>query len=308
MNACAAWCPEYVLPLPERHPFPMIKYQLLRDQLVHEGILADEAFFRPVQPAIETLLRVHQAQYLEQLFQGTLSVADVRKTGFPQSPEVLTRELLIAGGTIQAAQIALKHGIGFNLAGGTHHAHPGFGAAYCLLNDVGVAAAHAVSTLHASRVLVVDLDVHQGDGTAAMFADSTQIFTFCMHGAGLWPRSKHRASFHVSIPEGCKGLDYLNILEQGLHEALHRVRPDLMFYVAGADVLHGDKLGNLSLSEEDCRQRDALVFSLCNTHNIPVAVVMGGGYAPTVQDVVSVHKNTFREGLSLYDAGLPTAS
>jgi acetoin utilization deacetylase AcuC-like enzyme len=303
MNACAAWCPEYVLTLPERHPFPMIKYQLLRKQLHSDGIVSEEAFFAPTTPNIETLLRVHHAAYLEQLLHGTLSIADVRKTGFPQSPEVLTRELLIVGGTIQAAQIAMKHGIAFNLAGGTHHAHPGFGAAYCLLNDVGIAATYAVSCLGVSRVLIVDLDVHQGDGTAAMFADSTQIFTFCMHGAGLWPRSKHRAYYHISVPEGTKGPTYLNMLEKALHEALFLIKPDLMFYIAGADVLHGDKLGNLALTEEDCRLRDALVFALCSAHNIPVAVVMGGGYAPSVQAVVNVHKNTFREGLSLYTSG-----
>jgi acetoin utilization deacetylase AcuC-like enzyme len=281
----------------------MIKYQLLRDQLCSEGIVSAEAFFMPAAANVEALLRVHHAHYLEQLFHGRLSVAEVRKTGFPQSPEVLKRELLITGGTMQAAEIALEHGIAFNLAGGTHHAHPGFGAAYCLLNDVGVAAAHAVSSLHVSRVLIVDLDVHQGDGTAAIFTDATQIFTFCMHGAGLWPRSKHRASFHLSVPQDTRGTIYLNLLERGLDEALRQVQPDLMFYVAGADVLLGDKLGNLALTEEDCRLRDALVFALCSAHNIPVAVVMGGGYAPSVQAVVNVHKNTFREGLSLYTPG-----
>lgn len=302
MNPCAAWCEEYVLPLPERHPFPMLKYQLLRNVLCRDGILPDEAFFKPEKPDLESLLRVHHPDYLEALFQGTLPVSAVRKTGFPQTQEVLTRELLIAGGTINAVMLALKHGVAFNLAGGTHHAHPGFGAAYCLLNDVGIAAAHAISCLHLSTVLIVDLDVHQGDGTAAMFADSKQVFTFCMHGAGLWPRSPHRASYHISLPAGTNGKTYIHILEARLGEAVHNIKPDLVIYIAGADVLLGDKLGNMALSEEDCRMRDAVVFSLCRVHQLPVVAVMGGGYAPMVQQVVNVHRNTFREGMILYHA------
>jgi acetoin utilization deacetylase AcuC-like enzyme len=280
----------------------MLKYQLLRDALRRDGILSDAAFFKPEKPDLESLLRVHHAHYLDALFQGTLPVSAVRKTGFPQTPEVLTRELLITGGTIKSVHLALKHGVAFNLAGGTHHAHPGFGAAYCLLNDVGISAAHAVSCLHLSRVLIVDLDVHQGDGTAAMFVDSKHVFTFCMHGVGLWPRTPHRASYHISLPAGTDGITYLSTLEERLGEAMHNIKPDLVLYIAGADVLRGDKLGNLALSEEDCRRRDAVVFGLCLGRKTPVVSVMGGGYAPLVAQVVNVHMNTFREGLILYNS------
>jgi len=299
MNPIAAWCPEYVLDLPVNHPFPMIKYRMLHTQLVEDGILDESSFFSPDPADIRHLNRVHHASYLRGLINMELPPLSIRKTGFPLTKETIKRELLITGGTVQATKYAVQRGIAFNLAGGTHHAHPGFGAAYCLLNDVAVAAAYALQELRVLSVLIFDLDVHQGDGTAAHFEHSTRVFTCSVHSADIWPRNKTISNLDVALPAGTTGADYLQQVEKALKAAIQASNPEILFYIAGADVLTGDRLGNLALTEEDCRLRDRLVFDVCRAEGIPVVVTMGGGYLKKVQRVVNVHKNTFREGLQL---------
>lgn len=300
MNPIAAWCPEYVLPLPENHPFPMVKYRMLRTQLMDDGILNEASFFKPNPVEIRHLTRVHRASYVQKWIHLELPEMAVRKTGFPQNAETVARELLITGGTVQALEYALNHGVAFNLAGGTHHAYPDFGAAYCLLNDVAVAAAFALHELQLQSVLIFDLDVHQGDGTAVHFEHNQRVFTCSVHSADIWPRIKTSSDLDVGLPTGTKGAEYLQQAEQALKTALKASRPEVLFYIAGADVLESDRLGNLALTEEDCRLRDRMVFEICGAAGIPVVVTMGGGYARKVQEVVNVHKNTFREGLRIY--------
>jgi len=278
----------------------MVKYLMLQAQLMEDGVLAADGFFTPQEAAEQHIIRVHSQRYVEEWRNLRLPETAVRRTGFPQSAEVVKRELLITGGTLEAAHIALKHGVAFNLAGGTHHAHHDFGAAYCLLNDVGISAAYAIHELKLRSVLIMDLDVHQGDGTAVLFKDVPEVFTCSVHGEGIWPRNKVFSDLDVALPASTRGTAYLNQLKKTLRTVLYSARPELMFYIAGADVLEGDKLGNLALSEADCQLRDRLVFEACKTYGIPVVVTMGGGYAPQVQNVVNVHKNTFREGLCLY--------
>jgi acetoin utilization deacetylase AcuC-like enzyme len=300
MNPIAAWCPEYVLNLPENHPFPMVKYQMLRIQLVEDGILNDAAFFKPNPIDTRHLTRVHQDSYIRQWINLELPAAAVRKTGFPQNAETVARELLITGGTVQALECAIQYGVAFNLAGGTHHAFPDFGAAYCLLNDVAVAAAYALHELRLQSVLIFDLDVHQGDGTAMHFQHTSRVFTCSVHGTDIWPRNKTTSDLDIGLPAGTDGTAYLHQAEQALQIALQASQPEVLLYIAGADVLETDRLGNLALSEEDCRLRDQMVFDVCRANGIPVVVTMGGGYAKQVQQVVNVHKNTFREGMRLF--------
>ncbi|MBU6324225.1 MAG: histone deacetylase [Bacteroidetes bacterium] len=300
MKPIAAWCPEYVLNLPEKHPFPMIKYQMLHTQLMDDGILNASSFFRLDPVEIRHLTRVHQESYVRKWIQMELPDIAVRKTGFPQNAETIARELLITGGTVRALECAVHHGVAFNLAGGTHHAYPDFGAAYCLLNDVAVAAAYALNELHLKSVLIFDLDVHQGDGTAMHFKHNPRVFTCSVHSADIWPRVKTKSDLDVGLPAGTGGTDYLEQAEQALKTSLTASRPEVLFYIAGADVLETDRLGNLALTEEDCQLRDRMVFDVCGSAGIPLVVTMGGGYAKQVQQVVNVHKNTFREGLRLY--------
>lgn len=295
-----AFAPCYAHALPTGHRFPMLKYELLPEQLLHEGTATAADFFVATPPPDEDILRVHDAGYYQRL--GQLTRQEERATGFPWSEALFAREITILGGTIEAAQQALAHGVAFNIAGGTHHAFRARGEGFCLLNDQAAAAAWLLAKVPAIRkILIVDLDVHQGNGTAAMLQHEPRVFTFSMHGARNYPARKEQSDLDLALPDGTADAAYLKLLAETLPRLLDEVQPDFVFYLAGVDVLATDKLGHLSLSREGCRQRDELVLGLCHRHGIPVQVSMGGGYSERIADIVEAHANTYRVAARLFN-------
>jgi acetoin utilization deacetylase AcuC-like enzyme len=295
-----AWAEAYHHPLPSNHRFPMEKYSLLPTQLMHDGTANRQNFFHPDPATDADLLRVHQSDYLRRLDTGTLSKQEIRKIGFPFSPELLQRERLILGGTIQNALFALEYGCSFNIAGGTHHAYRASGEGFCLLNDIAVAAAYLLAHQKASRILVVDLDVHQGNGTAEIFQNEPRVFTFSMHGAHNYPLHKEQSDLDVPLADGTDDATYLDLLSVNLDLALARHQPDFIFFQAGVDILASDKLGRLGVSIWGCKQRDILVFDRAYKRSIPVAVSMGGGYSEKIVVILEAHANTFRAGNDIF--------
>ncbi|MCB2376490.1 histone deacetylase [Hymenobacter sp. BT635] len=296
-----AWAPLYAHPLPDSHRFPMLKYELLPEQLLREGIITEASLFVP-EPLAETeILRTHQPEYYRRLVAGELTRQEERATGFPWSEQLIRREVTILHGTVECARRALQHGIALNIAGGTHHAFADRGEGFCLLNDQAVAANYLLAHEPGIRkILIVDLDVHQGNGTAALFRHEPRVFTFSMHGARNYPHRKEQSDLDVPLADGTDDAAYLQLLGETLPRLLDEVQPDFVFYLAGVDVLATDKLGHLSLTREGCRRRDELVLRLCHRHAMPVVVCMGGGYSPRIADIVEAHVNTFRLAAELY--------
>jgi acetoin utilization deacetylase AcuC-like enzyme len=296
-----AFAPIFAHPLPAGHRFPMLKYELLPEQLLHEGTASAADFFVAAPPPDADILRVHDAGYYERLRRGQLTRPEERATGFPWSPALFEREITILGGTMEAARQALAHGVAFNVAGGTHHAFRDRGEGFCLLNDQAAAAAWLLATVPAVRkILIVDLDVHQGNGTAAIFRTEPRVFTFSMHGARNYPARKEQSDLDLPLPEGTDDAAYLKLLAETLPRLLDEEQPDFVFYLAGVDVLATDKLGHLALTREGCRRRDELVLGLCHRHQLPVVVCMGGGYSARIIDIVEAHANTYRVAAGLW--------
>lgn len=295
-----AYDPVYAHPLPEGHRFPMLKYELIPGQLLHEGTITQAQLFQPAICSEEIILQTHDRVYLDKLIQQTLSPSEQRKIGFPQSPELTFRERMIAQGTIDCSLAALQHGVALNVAGGTHHAFRDRGEGFCLLNDMAIAANYLLHHQPVQQVMIVDLDVHQGNGTAKLFENDPRVFTFSMHGAHNYPFHKEQSDLDIPLPDGISGASYLDILRETLPALIEKVKPGFVFYLSGVDVLDTDKFGKLQLSLEDCRQRDVFVFSLLKQHAIPVAVAMGGGYSPDVRTIVEAHCNTFRVAMAMY--------
>jgi acetoin utilization deacetylase AcuC-like enzyme len=295
-----AFAPNYAHPLPAGHRFPMLKYELLPEQLLHEGTATPADFFAAQPPPDEDVLRVHDADYYQRLRLGQLTRQEERATGFPWSAQLFERETTILGGTIECARRALAHGVAFNIAGGTHHAFRDRGEGFCLLNDQAAAAAWLLAHGHARQVLIVDLDVHQGNGTAAIFQHEPRVFTFSMHGARNYPARKELSDLDLPLPDGADDATYLKLLSDRLPRLLAEVQPDFVFYLAGVDVLATDKLGHLALTREGCRQRDETVFRLCQQYRLPVVTCMGGGYSERIADIVEAHANTFRVAAGLW--------
>jgi acetoin utilization deacetylase AcuC-like enzyme len=289
-----AWRPEYVLPLPEGHRFPMAKYDLIPDQLLYEGTLSPEQIFQPGPMSDEDLLLTHTLAYWQKLLSQTLSPQEIRKNGFPMSEALIFREICINQGTVDAVSYAQQYGIAMNIAGGTHHAYADRGEGFCIMNDFACAANLMLHAGKAHRILIVDLDVHQGNGTAAIFQNEPRVFTFSMHGASNYPMHKEKSDLDIPLPDGTEDGSFLRLLETHLPQLIDVHRPDLIFYLSGVDVLATDKLGRLSLSREGCKQRDAYVLDTCMRHGIPVVVAMGGGYSTDLRDIVEAHCNTFR--------------
>ncbi len=284
----------YVIPLPDGHRFPIAKYALVRDALLAEGIVRAETVHDPARATIEQLRRVHGAEYVEALHAGTLAPAAVRRLGFPWSAALVERSLRAVGGTVEAARHALAHGVAMNLAGGTHHAFADHGEGFCVFNDVVVAAADLRATRDVRRVAVVDLDVHQGNGTHALFAGDAATFTFSMHGRRNYPFTKVAGTLDVELEDGTDDATYLALLAEALPRVLREARADLVFYLAGADPHEGDTLGRLRLTHDGLRRRDAMVLEMCREVGIPVAITMAGGYGRDVADTVGVHVGTAR--------------
>lgn len=294
-----AYSPIYAHPLPKNHRFPMSKYDLVPMQLKLEGIVDEADFFEPLTLDLKHTLGIHTKEWLEKLLQGKLSKQEERRTGFPYTPELINRELHIMEGTRLAAQYALKNGLAFNIAGGTHHAYSNFGSGFCLLNDQAIAAQYLLSETSVKQILIIDLDVHQGDGTAEIFSENNSVFTFSMHGKHNFPLIKQQSDLDIPLENETRGDEYLQILHSNLQLLKDKVKPDFLFYQSGVDVLETDKLGKLSLTIEECRLRDRLVFEFAQQTGLPITLSMGGGYSPEIKHIVDAHANTFKEGIGL---------
>jgi len=289
-----AWSEIYAHPLPENHRFPMIKYNLIPEQLLYEGTVTDDNFFSPVPLKEKYILNTHDATYWYRLKHQELSRSEIRKTGFPMSEQLVQREITIMQGTLQAALYALQYGVALNIAGGTHHAFTDRGEGFCLLNDIAIAANYLLEQKHIKQVLVVDLDVHQGNGTAQIFREKPAVFTFSMHGAKNYPMHKEESDLDIALPDGTEDDTYLTLLSENFYRLLDEVQPDFVLYQSGVDVLKSDKLGRLGLSIAGCRERDRIVLKRCKQYGIPVALSMGGGYSPQIAHIVEAHANTYR--------------
>jgi acetoin utilization deacetylase AcuC-like enzyme len=291
----AFYSDHFVLPLPEGHRFPMAKYHRLRERLVSDGILNEGDLHEARPVAWDDLRLVHTDTYLRDVGDGTLPREAQRRIGFPWSLQLVERARRSVGATIQAAHAALVDNIAANLAGGTHHAFPDRGEGFCVFNDVAVACCMLLRDALARRIVVVDCDVHQGNGTAAIFAGDDRVFTFSMHGINNFPFHKEVSDVDILLEDGTTDAEYLELLSTHLPKVLERQNPDVVFYVSGADAYEGDQLGRLKLSINGLRRRDRIVFDECCNRSIPVVVTMAGGYAADVNAIVTIHANTIRE-------------
>jgi len=278
----------------------MEKYSLLPEQLVYEGTVNNTQFFAPEVLSEEAVLRTHNLSYWNKLKTLDLSRLEERKTGFPLSSLLIQRELTIMSGTVQAALFALKYGLAMNIAGGTHHAFTNRGEGFCLLNDLAIAARELLHLGLVSRVLIVDLDVHQGNGTAEIFSNDGAVFTFSMHGAANYPAHKEKSDLDIALPDKTGDSDYLKLLDFHLKQLIQTTEPDIIIYQSGVDVLESDKLGRLSLSIDGCRRRDKLVLEQARINKIPLVAAMGGGYSSDIKEIIDAHANTFRLAMELF--------
>lgn len=295
-----AWSKSYAHPLPDGHRFPMEKYNLLPEQLLYEGTLTSENFFIPDLLEEKWILNTHESGYFSRLSRLELTRTEIRATGFPLSAELVKREIQIACGSVQAAVYALSHGIGMNIAGGTHHAFSNRGEGFCLLNDIAITANYLLANRFANRVLVVDLDVHQGNGTAEIFKGREDVFTFSMHGERNYPHRKELSSLDIGLSDGTGDLEYLNKLNSTLPLILENFEPDFLIYQCGVDVLASDQLGRLNLSLNGIRDRDKTVLTFAKNNQIPIMCCMGGGYSRQIKDILDAHAQVFRLAQELY--------
>ncbi|MBA4298635.1 Acetoin utilization deacetylase AcuC [Algoriphagus alkaliphilus] len=295
-----AFSPSYAHSLPLGHRFPMEKYSLLPEQLLYEGTLAKENFFPPDFLEEKWILNTHDKDYYNRLKNLALTRSEIRATGFPLSPALVQREIQIATGSVQAALYALDHGIGMNIAGGTHHAFTNRGEGFCLLNDIAITANYLLENEKVNRVLVVDLDVHQGNGTAEIFKNRSDVFTFSMHGEKNYPHRKEQSNLDIGLADGIADEEYLEKLELNLPFLLKQFSPDFIIYQCGVDVLSTDQLGRLNLSQNGVRKRDNMVLSLAKNHEIPIFCCMGGGYSKQIKVIIEAHAHVFRLAQELY--------
>lgn len=295
-----AYHPAYVHEVREGHRFPMAKYAHIHTQLLDSGQFSQADFFEPQLARPELLYLAHDKPYVNQLLDLTLDARMVRRIGFPLTQALIDRELHLVDGTVQASRYALENGLAFNIAGGTHHAGYNYGEGFCLLNDQAVAAASLLEQKLAQRILIIDLDVHQGNGTANIFQGSEAVFSFSMHADKNYPFVKEQSFLDVALQTGLGDEDYLTLLEAHLAYLFSFVQPDFVFYQAGVDVLSTDKLGKLALTAAGCAQRDKLVFNFCRQAAVPVQVSMGGGYSADIQLIVDAHLATFRAAVEIF--------
>ena len=284
----------YKHPLPEGHRFPMEKYDLLPQQLLYEGSCYGNNFFEPEKPNDKYILAVHEPEYYYDLINITLNQRAARKIGFPLSEDLVEREVIIADGTIKASEFALDYGIAMNIAGGTHHAYSNRGEAFCLLNDQAIGARYLQNKGLAKKILIVDLDVHQGNGTAQIFQNDSSVFTFSMHGKSNYPFKKEKSDFDIALENDTNDSTYLKLLKTTLPKLIEEQEPDFVYYLCGVDVIASDKLGKLGMSIEGCKARDQFVLEQCKHNSIPIMCSMGGGYSPNIKTIVDAHANTFR--------------
>jgi acetoin utilization deacetylase AcuC-like enzyme len=279
----------------------MLKYELIPEQLLYEGSIRADNLFSPVPSSDDIILLTHTAAYFERLKNQTLSAKEQRHIGFPQSPLLTERELIITQGTIDCCRFAFENGVSMNVAGGTHHAFADRGEGFCLLNDFAVAANYLLQNKLAKQILIIDLDVHQGNGTAKIFEHEPCVFTFSMHGRHNYPFHKENSSLDIALEDGTNDAVYLQLLQTHLSNIITTLQPDFAFFLSGADILETDKFGKLKITLQGCRQRDEMVFTMLQQNKIPCTVAMGGGYSADVKIIVEAHCNTFRTALSVYD-------
>jgi len=279
----------------------MEKYDLLPKQLIYEGTCSAEDFFSPIAAEQSAVERIHDPDYVEKLLELDLNKKEVRKIGFPLSKQLIEREFIIAGGTIQGAIKAIDSGMAMNIAGGTHHAFKNHGEAFCLLNDQAIAAQYLLDNKLADNILIIDLDVHQGNGTAKIFESNPKVFTFSMHGKKNYPFQKEQSNLDLELEDNCSDDEFINGLKKVLPKLIDELKPDIIFYLSGVDVLGTDKLGRLGITIDGCKQRDLYVFEQCKLHDIPVQCSMGGGYSEDLKIIIDAHANTFRSAKDIFD-------
>jgi len=293
------YSPDYYADIGDDHVFPIKKFELVRDVLVSEGTVAADSVLVPEEVSAADVLRVHTADYVDRLKRGDLTPSEIRLLGLPWSPALVRRSFLAVSGTISASIRAVEHGIGSNLAGGTHHAFPDRGEGFCVLNDVAIATRKMREEFGVKKVLVVDLDVHQGNGTAFCFAGDPDVFTFSLHGKKNYPLRKELSDLDIELEDGVEDEEYLATLFEALNRIVQH-HPDLVYYLAGADPFEDDKLGRLSISKEGLKMRDSMVLEFARNSSAPLVTVMSGGYAKELQDTVDIHCNTIRAVASVY--------
>jgi acetoin utilization deacetylase AcuC-like enzyme len=293
--------PIYAHPLPVGHRFPMLKYELIPEQLLHEGTITTENLFEPKPCNNEIILWTHDTEYLDKLLHQTLSVKEQRNIGFPQSPALTQRELIITQGTIDCCHYAIQNGVALNVAGGTHHAFADKGEGFCMLNDQAIASNYLLKKGLAKKILIIDVDVHQGNGTAKLFENEQRIFTFSMHGKNNYPFHKEKSDRDIELLDCTTNETYLNLLKNELPKIIDDVQPDIAFVLAGVDILETDKFGKLKVTMDGCKERDKFIFSLLKENNIPCVVSLGGGYSADVKIIMEAHCNTFRLAKNIWE-------
>lgn len=291
---------DYIIPLPENHPFPMNKYGLVQEQLFYEGLVLPEQIIPAPLLSEDQALTIHSFEYWKRIRDNCFSEKEIRKIGFPASTALRDRSLSSAGGTLLSARNALQYGIGINLAGGTHHAFKSHGEGYCVLNDIAIAAACLLAENQVRKVLIIDLDVHQGNGTASIFQQDDRVFTFSLHCKDNYPLRKETSDLDVELPAFTGDASYLSILYTLLPDIIHSVKPDIIFYQSGVDVLEDDRLGKFNLTFEGLQMRDRFVFSTAHLSQIPIVSVMGGGYHSSLSMLIVAHTETIKQAFYYY--------
>ena len=295
-----AFHPLFKHPLPEGHRFPMLKYELLPQQLLHEGTAIETDFFEPKLCHLEHVFAVHTKEYVNDLIRLKLDAKAVRKIGFPLSAVLVERELRIAQGTIIGAEKAFETKVAFNIAGGTHHAFSNRGEAFCMLNDQAIASQYLLDKKLAKKILIIDLDVHQGNGTAEIFHNNANVFTFSTHGKSNYPFKKEISDLDIAFEDNTTDDLFLSTIQKIIPQLIEQQKPDFIFYLAGVDILATDKLGKLGCTLNGCKNRDAIVFENCYNYQIPLQVSMGGGYSPEIKTIIEAHSNTYRVAKSIF--------
>ena len=289
-----AYNQNYIYPLEENHRFPMIKYELIPEQLIRENTCSSENFFSPTKIDSKIVLKTHQREYFERFTSLKLSKKEIREIGFPLSQQLVERELQIADGTIKGVKYSIKNGISMNIAGGTHHAFYDRGEAFCMLNDQAIATNYIIQEGLFKKILIIDLDVHQGNGTASLFNSNPNVYTLSFHGKKNYPFRKEKSDLDMEFDDNTNDEEYLKVLRETIPKVIDQFEPEFIFYLSGVDVLENDKLGRLSLTINGCKERDRFILEICKNNSIPVQVSMGGGYSVILKNIIEAHSNTFR--------------
>ncbi len=290
----------YNHPLKENHRFPMIKYELIPEQLIIENTCDKSNFFNPGLINEENILLTHDKIYYEKLKNQELNKKELRAIGFPMSEKLIKREKCIVQGTIESALFSIKNGVAMNIAGGTHHAFTNRAEAFCILNDQAIAANFLIKNNFSKKILILDLDVHQGNGTAEIFRDNKNVFTVSFHGEKNYPFRKEKSDYDYGFKDGTSDEEYLNKIMYEIPRIIESFEPDFIFYLSGVDIIENDKLGRLSVSINGCKQRDKYILNYCKLNKIPLQISMGGGYSPILKDIIEAHSNTFRLAQEIY--------